>query len=378
MPRSGGSSSLANQFVRGDEVTCSVTARDAQTDGNTISHTVEVMNSKPLLGGCTIGPATPKTTDSIVVLSLDNWSDPDPQDTTAGADYAWFVNGTLDPSQTGNSYPAASTEAGDVITVQCTANDGFDTGNTVTSNAINIDNTPPTINDCTLSSLSPTTTQSLTASLEDWFDADNTPAGANYVWYVNNIVVSGANTATLSSSAFGKGDEVYVVCEPDDGTATGTPITSSTATVINSAPSITDCSLTNVGPTTTEDLTAVYSGWSDPDSIDSPAVIYIWTLNGVVDSSATSNKYGSANTRKGDVIGVQCIAWDGDAEGNLIASPNATVVNTPPVVSSANITAASNGSVGDTFTCSYTFVDADNDPNESKYYMDQRGNGDPE
>lgn len=357
----GSTNTLSGQFQRDDVITCTVSAHDGINAGNTLTVDTTIQNTAPSLGGCTIGPSNPATTDDLVVSSLDNWSDADPQDPTAGAQYAWYVDGLVDSSITGNTFPASSTASGEDIHVNCTADDGIDIGNTVTSNTLSVENTPPSITGCALNTLSPTTTTNLTASLQGWVDPDNTPENANYTWYVNSQVVTGATTGTLSSTLFIKGDDVHVVCEPDDGNATGTTASTATATVINTPPSITGCDITTTSPYTTDDIVVSYSGWTDPDVNDSPAALFAWNKNTVLDSTQTAASYPSSRTVKSDVIDSICTAWDGEESGNAVNSNSVTVINTQPVVSNASIAAAAPGAAGSILTCTYTYADADND-----------------
>ena len=148
---------LSGSLSRGDVISCQVTADDAEDLGNTETDTVTVQNAPPSLGGCTIGPTSVRTTDDIAVLSLDQWYDADTADATPNATYVWTLNGVMDPSVTGAIFPASKTTFGDLLSVECTPDDGIDGGNPVVSNTLIIENSPPSIDDCTLSPLNPTT-----------------------------------------------------------------------------------------------------------------------------------------------------------------------------------------------------------------------------
>jgi hypothetical protein len=360
----GSNPSLSGVFERDDDITCSVTANDGEEAGNSASASVTVQNTIPALDGCTISPSNPTTVDAIQVVSLDGWSDADAADSTPNATYQWSVNGVVDSAATGESYPSADTVQGDTLSLSCTPDDGIDQGNPVTSNTVLIENSAPSITDCFLSSDSPTTDEGLVASIGGWSDADNAAEGAIYAWYVNGVLISGATSDTLDPANYVKGDQVYVQCIPDDGDSLGIAVESAAATVINSLPSITGCALVSTSPTTLDDLSVTYSGWSDPDLSDSPGALYAWTKNGSLDTAQTTNTYPSVDTVKGDTLIASCTAWDGEEAGNTVDSSSGTVQNAAPLVSQVLISPTGNGGAG-SLTCSYLFTDDDGDADAS-------------
>lgn len=360
----GASTSLSASFARDDVITCSATANDGEEDGKSDSASVTIQNTAPSLSGCTIGPSNPLTVDEITVESLDGWSDDDAADTSPQAQYQWSINGVVDGTVSADSYPSANTAQGDNISLSCTPDDGIDLGNPVVSNTLTIENSAPSITDCSLSNSSPTTEEALVATIGGWSDDDNASEGASYAWYVNGVLVSGATTDTIDPTNYVKGDQVYVQCTPDDGDLLGIPVDSTAATVINSPPSITGCDLVSSSPFTLDDLTVTYSGWDDPDPGDTPGSHYAWTKNSSVDSAQTTNTYPSADTIKGDTLYASCTAWDGEEAGNTVDSTPGTVINSPPIVSQVVITPTGDGGSG-YLTCSYVFTDDDVDADES-------------
>ena len=66
------------------------------------------------------------------------------------------------------------------------------------------------------------------ASPEGWVDSDGDTEGYLYQWQKYNVDtwddISGVTDSTLDSSNFELGDQIKVICTPDDGTDTGTPM----------------------------------------------------------------------------------------------------------------------------------------------------------
>ena len=104
-----------------------------------------------------------------------------------------------------------------------------------------------------------------------------------------------STATTLTTGHFARNDDVYVVCTDNDGDDNGNSVTSSTLTIVNTAPTITDCALSPAGPATTDDLTVLVLGWSDADG-DSDVTTFSWYVNGGLDASVTGDTYSSANT----------------------------------------------------------------------------------
>ena len=241
------------------------------------------------------------------------------------------MNGVLDSSVTSATYPAANTSSNDVIYVTCTANDGIDDGNVVTSTNRTIGNSVPSITDCMIDNYSPTTTENLTASVLGWSDADGDPEAIQYAWAVNGVIDSSITTNVYPAANTSKGDKIGVQCTPNDGASTGSPVTSTIATVINTAPSITDCALTSATGNfqTLDDIDAVISGWNDVDG-DQSASTFEWFLNGA--SIGTGPTLGNSAFVKGDDIYVVCTADDGDDTGTVLQSAAVTITNSAPAI----------------------------------------------
>jgi hypothetical protein len=66
-------------------------------------------------------------------------------------------------------------------------------------------------------------------------DTDGDTVSYTYAWFVNGSA-AGTSSTLSGTTAFSKGQSVYVRVTPTDGTSSGSAVTSSTATVANSTP----------------------------------------------------------------------------------------------------------------------------------------------
>ncbi len=315
-----------------------VTPNDIHGSGTVAWAEVTIGNTPPVVSDVTLSPNPVYTNDTLVCGATST----DAENQTVTYTYAWTVNGNAVAPTTstldGNTYFSKNN------TVVCvvTPNDGLTSGATLSANIV-VANAPPSINTVTLSNESPFTDDTLTATPTGWTDADGDSSSYTYQWYVNDVAVaSGGTNPSLPGTKFDKGDEVYVRVTPTDGTTSGTPVQSNTATVVNRAPSLTGLTLAPLSPITTDTLTATPNGFSDADG-DTAVYTFDWYVNGAgtpVQSGATATLSGSFFA-KGDTILVVCTPSDGTASGVPKASQQATVLNSAPAITSASITPAS-------------------------------------
>lgn len=360
-----GATLSASSFVKHDVIELTCTADDGDDLGNTeISSAVTIPNTAPTIGTCQLSPVSPSTTDDINA-NFAGWNDADGD--SPSATYLWYVNGTPELSVSGSVFPGSMTDSLDSITIDCTADDGEDLGNTVSSAPVTIGNSAPSITGCSLNDLSPTTLDDIVVTLQGWSDDDGDPEGALYAWFVNQVFDPTIVTNTYPDHLTSKDDDIYVTCTPYDGLSGGTAVDSSTATVANSAPSLTGCTAVSTTGTlgTEHDLTAQLNGWFDEDG-DSEGATYQWYVN--TGTAGTTAVQSHMDFVKGDEVSVHCTPWDGDAPaGNVVISPPVMIPNTGPTASNVIITPAVDGAVGDTLTCAFDYDDVDNDSTQSTF-----------
>ena len=130
-------------------------------------------------------------------------------------------------------------------------------------------------------------------------------------------------------------------------------------TISNTLPTVTNVSIAPVSPVAGDQPTCTYT-YSDADNNSDNSTIQ-WTINGNPSSTTptlTAAIYG------GDTL--SCVVTPNDGVGGVgtAQSASVTVQNTAPSVSNVVITPAA-PKVTSSLTCSYTYADIDNDPDQS-------------
>ena len=218
----------------GDTIECVATAADGYggSASDTASHTIT--NTAPEIDSISMSPSVIDANTFYVGCSAVS-SDADGDPVTYS--YAWFVDGVLDPSATGNVF-LDSWVVGSEVTCRMTPNDGSANGPYVELSAI-VDNTPPTVSSVSLSPTMAYTNDTITASVV-LNDVDGTQAGAltaNYDWYVDGTSVQSGSGNTLNGlDYFNRDQNVHVVVTPNDGVEDGLSMTSNGLLISNSAP----------------------------------------------------------------------------------------------------------------------------------------------
>ncbi|MFK7929674.1 MAG: hypothetical protein AB8H79_15890 [Myxococcota bacterium] len=344
----------AGSVKRGDSVGCSVTPFDGEVEGvAAVSPTVVVQNSAPTLASVAVSPSAPKVADSLT-STLGSATDPDGD--TVSYSYAWSVDGK--PVGSSSTLSSGNFKSGDAITVTVTPTDGIDAGAAVVSPVVTAVNTAPVLTRVTLSPTNPDTDTSVSASVAAT-DADGDALTYTYAWTVSGSTVSGSG-GQLASSAFKKGDTISVTATANDGTDNSAAVSSSTVTVVNSAPTLTGATLSPTTPREGSIMTCAGTGFDDADG-DSATYRYAWAVNGSAVSGATGSTLSGASFDKGDKVLCRVTPFDGTDTGPVRTSPVRTVLNTAPALTSVSLSPSS-PKTGDRVTATASGVtDADAD-----------------
>ena len=228
-------------------------------------------------------------------------------------------------------------------------------------------NRAPTISSVTIAPAGPTTGQTLTATVVA-SDPDGDSLTYAYQWTKNGVDIAGATASTLNLATAGngdRGDQIRVRATASDGLLSSSPVTSSPATVANSAPTAT-VGLSPAGPTTNQTLTATATR-ADADG-DPVTLTYTWTVDGVTvrTTGATAsttdslNLSAAGNGDRGQVVAVSVTPSDGTASGTAAAA-SATVANSAPTLASVAISETSATTTTLLHALAGATADADND-----------------
>ncbi|HJM55219.1 MAG TPA: choice-of-anchor V domain-containing protein, partial [Poseidonia sp.] len=200
-------------------------------------------------------------------------------------------------------------------------------------------NNPPTISNLAIIPQTPSTADNLVASYT-FDDIDgNLESGSTYAWTLNGSLMPSLTGSEVSSSQTAKHQSWTVEVTPSDGTANGQSMTSSTAIILNTPPTVTEITPSNQSPTDMIDIT--YSvNFTDADS-DSLTFENQWLLNGaIITELNNATTLPSVVTREGDIWQVRVRANDGEVFSSWTTSDNINIgstENTPPVADNVAI-----------------------------------------
>jgi hypothetical protein len=189
------------------------------------------------------------------------------------------------------------------------------------------DNTAPVIDTVTVSPSSPTTDQTLTATVTS-HDAEGGPLTTSYQWTRNGTDIGGATAATLNLAPAGngdKGDLIAVRATVSDGSLASAPATSSAVSVANTPPSATVA----LGPPSPGSAATVTATATKSDADSEPiSLTFVWKVNGVTMRTFTSSSglvdtfdlSLAGNGDPGDVVSVELTPNDGTVAGTTVAA----------------------------------------------------------
>jgi len=202
-------------------------------------------------------------------------------------------------------------------------------------------------------------------------DPDGDPLTYVYEWYRDGILTA-YTTSTINSTAHARGEIWEVRVYADDGVGRSSPGSDST-TIVNGAPSITSVTISPSPAYTNDTLSAVVSGWSDPDG-DAESHRYQWYVNSSAVASATDATLTGGFFARGDSVTVEVTPWDGATTGTTVTSGARLIQNSVPTTPGIGITPTLPED-DDSFTCAITTASTDDDADTVSYTYAWTRNG---
>lgn len=231
----GADSSGLSSFTRADLSPglhiIQLSATDSAGLSATASATLQV-NQAPTAPEVAILPAAPTTADELGVSILREASDLDGD--AISYSYTWTRDGVRMSSLVGSTVPASETARGQRWAVEVSASDGLATGPAGSAEVL-VGNSAPALRSVSLSPSNPGTNDTLSVLLSG-SDADGDDIAYSYLWTVNGARIAAAESTLSGLLWFDRGDRVAVTVTPSDGTDSGSPMSSASVIVQNSAP----------------------------------------------------------------------------------------------------------------------------------------------
>ncbi len=344
----------ASATTRGDTWRVEVMASDGLGESDVGTASVDIANSPPGLDSVTISPTAPTEADTLTCVP---GTATDPDGDSISYSYAWSVGGS-GVSVTTNTLSSSYFSRGDVVTCTVTPSDGTADGDPVTSDPVEIGNSAPSVASVSLSPRTAYEASTLTCTPGDSSDPDGDKVTYSYDWIVEGVRL-GLDTDTLDGTWFDKHEEVTCEVTPHDDSAAGDPVESNTVTVSNTAPTVSEATLSPSSPTESSTLVCSAGTRADDDG-DAVSVSYGWLVNGA-EISATGSSLTGSEFDRGDTVACTVTPNDGEDDGEAVTSSTVTVANTAPTLASVSIS-PSDPTEESTLTCTPgTSSDVDGD-----------------
>jgi hypothetical protein len=334
-----------------DTITCTVMATDSDGASVVSTDSVSVDNTDPAVSSVSISPSSGVTVTSTLTCSA-TATDADGGSPTIS--YEWMNGSSTLGTSSSLTLSASTASSGDTITCTATATDADGGTDTDTATAT-VTNSAPVLTSVALTPTSATETSTLTCTPSGGTDADGDTVSYSYAWNINGIA-SSQMTATIDGTYFNRDEAVYCVVTPNDGSTTGTPVTSNSVTIANTAPSASSLSITPSPALDNDTLSCSYS-FSDTDG-DSDSSTIAWTVGS---ASIGTGSTVSSGFVAGDTVTCTVTPNDGADTGTPVAtSTSIGSSNTAPVVTAVTLS-PSTIYTDDTLSASVTASDVDGD-----------------
>jgi len=345
-----GEAELSATHAYGSTGTWTVTLTVTDKDGGvgTATGFVEITNVPPVV---TLGPdrttsrAVPETFEATV-------ADPGPTDTFA---YAWdFGDGD---SSTDEKPVHAFAQLGDyTVTVLVTDRDG---GTDDAQTIVHVVNRAPAASNAVVTPAAPTRDDALALGYT-YEDPDGDTEGATALaWFVDGVAVELlAGVRDVTAERLARGQRWHAEVTPSDALGlAGERVSSNEVQVANRPPAATDAFVLPARPRVGDALTLSYT-FGDADGDRERGTVIHWTRNGEAMDAFDNLREVRTELRRGDVWAAVLVPGDGAAQGDALAVPPVTVVNSAPrIVNMADVAVAVPGNA----TLAVEATDADGD-----------------
>ncbi len=320
-------------------------------------------NQPPSASNALLTPTGAKTADDLTLAY--SFSDPD-GDSESGTTITWYRDSIALPQGTipAMVVDAAQTSKNQQWYAEITPSDGQDSGATITSNTVTIQNTPPTFTTPVISPSQPTTDDDLIFSQTN-SDADQDTITTETLWYLNGALVSELNNElSVPSLATRDGDEWYVEVRITDSEDTTQWQTSQTITIgssepVNTQPTVSSLSIQPLNPTTLDSLSVDFIS----NDVDGDTIVDIqieWYLDGVLMTGLTDANLDSSYTSKLQDWKAHIRVNDGTDWSQWTPSPTVTIINSKPILNLVELDTYQALTM-ENITMSYTMIDVDGD-----------------
>lgn len=171
--------------LRGEYWEVRVYPYDGAAWGNAGIDAVSIGNQVPSIQSVAFNPTNPDTVADVVAVPQNFF---DPEGDAEAYHYVWYHNGTLETSETTDTFPSSRTIKGDTLRVEVTPYDDYGDGVMVSSVTVEIANSVPTQPGVTIAPGGPEPEDDLICSVAGpSVDNDGDTITYDYEWLVNGV-----------------------------------------------------------------------------------------------------------------------------------------------------------------------------------------------
>ncbi len=255
-------------------ITLTATDSDGLWAQDLVSLTVNGLPTAPVIS---ISPS-PATTSDDLIVSIDT-SSTDPDGDPISYAYAWTVDGAASTASTSGTLGSSATSKGELWEVTVTPSDSHSTGASASASAT-IGNSAPVMSSVAIAPTTAYTDSTLAASVSAT-DLDGDTVSFDYSWTVDGSFVYSGGASLDGAIYFDKHDSVEVTVTPSDGDDSGSAMSSSALTILNSPPDAPGVTVLPAAPAEgADDLICTVSSASSDDDGDSVDYGFAWTVDG--------------------------------------------------------------------------------------------------
>ena len=232
-------------------------------------------------------------------------------------------------------YVVSNLSVGEQIRCGVSITDGTTSGTSMESLTATVVNSNPTITTAIITPNTGVTESTLLTCAATASDANDGALPVTYTWTATSGATNTGATWQLDSSVVSPGDSVECVASAVDSDAAPVSSTSSPVVVNNTAPSVSNVSISpGSGVYTGTTLTCSATASDVDDGTLTPT--YSWSVNGVVIASGPTYTVSANDTNVGQQI--VCTATATDTDGGIDSGMDSvTVSNTNPTISNVSI-----------------------------------------
>jgi len=321
------------------------------------------VNQPPSANSAMLTPTDARTADSLT-LSY-SYSDPD-GDPESGTVITWYKDGIALQQGTvpGKIASSSLTNKNEQWYAEITPSDGQDSGSTITSNTVIIQNTPPSFSTPSISPSQPSSNDDLSFTINA-NDEDQDTLTTEVRWFLNGQLMSDLNDElTVPSLATRDGDDWYVEVRVSDDEDTTVWKTSQTVTIglggpLNNQPTVDSVSIQPSNPTTLDSLMVSFNS----NDLDGDAIVdsqIEWYLDGNLVNDLSELTLPSEQTSKNQEWKAHVRVYDGTDWSQWTPSQSVSIINSKPIIEIVELD-FSQTTTTQNISMNYSMIDADGD-----------------